>query len=211
MFTILRYRSGVVEPWIVELAQSAWLLPLLFVLVVADAFVVALPSETLVVALGVLSAATGSPPLWALLPVAAIGAWVGDTCCYWIGRSVGHDRWAWQGRGRLGSSLASARDAVLSRTALLIFTARYIPFARIAVNLSAGAAGVPFRRFAPLSAVAGLGWALYNTLIGVVFGTVFATTPLLAVVLSVAVAMTVGFSIDAISRRWSARRAQPAD
>jgi len=195
-----------VEPWIVELAESAWLLPVVFVLVVADAFLVALPSETAVVALAVLSIATGSPPLWALIPVAAVGAWVGDMCCFWIGKWVGPDRWAWQGRGRLSTALATARGAVVARPALLIFTARYIPYARIAVNLSAGGSGLSFRRFAVLSAAAGLGWALYNVTIGAVFGTVFAEQPMLAIVLSVVAAMAIGFAVDAISRRVSARR-----
>ena len=200
-----------VEPWIVELAQSAWLLPVVFVLVVADAFLVALPSETAVVALAVLSVATGSPALWALIPVAAVGAWVGDACCFWIGRSVGPDRWAWQGRGRLGTALATARSAVVARPALLIFTARYIPYARIAVNLSAGGSGLAFRRFSVLSAAAGLGWAVYNVTIGAVFGTVFAEQPMLAIVLSVVAAMAIGFAVDAISRRVSARRRPNGD
>src|SRR6218665_1011228 len=50
-------------PWANDLAASPWLLPALFALVVGDAFLVILPSETAVVALGALFATTGSEPL----------------------------------------------------------------------------------------------------------------------------------------------------
>src|SRR6218665_2355454 len=59
-------------PWANDLAASPWLLPALFALVVGDAFLVILPSETAVVALGALFATTGSPPLLAVLPIAAL-------------------------------------------------------------------------------------------------------------------------------------------
>jgi len=190
------------------LAESPWLFPVLFALVIGDAFLVVLPSETVVVALAALSGATGTPSLWLLIPVAAAGAIVGDSLCYLIGRAVGHDRWAWQSRGRLGAAIGRARQTVLSRPAALIFTARYIPFARIAVNLSAGAAGMPYRRYLPLSAAAGLGWAVYNCVIGLFFGSLLASTPLLAIAISVVVAIALGITVDFVVRRRSERAAQ---
>ena len=95
---------------------------------------------------------------------------------------------------------------MLSRPAVLIFTARYIPFARIAVNLSAGAAGLPYRRYLPLSAAAGTGWALYNTGIGLLFGTAMSDQPVLAVVISVLVAIALGVTIDLAVNRFSRSR-----
>ena len=124
-------------------------IPVLFALVVGDAFLVVLPSETAVVALGALSAATGSPPWWLIIPVAAAGAVIGDALCYLIGRRVGLDRWRWQREGRTGAAIERVRIALHRRTAVLVFTARYVPFARIAVNLAAGAGRVPLRRYLP--------------------------------------------------------------
>jgi membrane protein DedA with SNARE-associated domain len=187
------------------LAASPWLLPALFLLVVGDAFLVVLPSETVVVALGALAGATGSPSLAAVIPVAALGAIVGDSLCYLIGRRVGGDRWSWQRRGRIGAALERARKTIRTRPAVLIFTARYIPFARIAVNLSAGAAGLRYPRFLPLSAAAGTGWALYNTAIGAFFGATLRSQPVLAVVLSVVVAVALGVLVDLVAQRLSAR------
>ncbi len=189
-----------------DLASSPWLYPLVFALVVGDAFLVVLPSETVVVALGALAGATGTPWPAVLVPVAAVGAVTGDLLCFLIGRRVGLDRWAWQRRGRVAAALGRAQRTVERRTAVLIFTARYIPFARIAVNLSAGASGIPLGRFLPLSAAAGLGWAIYNVAIGAGFGAALRDQPVLAIVLSVAVAITLGVIADVVIGRLTARR-----
>lgn len=194
-----------------QLAGSAWLYPAVFVLVVGDAFLVVLPSETVVVALGALAGATGQPLLGALIPVAALGAVVGDSLCFLIGSRLGIDRWQWQRRGRIATALARVRETVTTRPAVLIFTARYIPFARIAVNLSAGASGLPWRRFLPLSVAAGTGWAFYNTGVGLLFGAALPSQPVLAVLLSVVVAITLGVLIDLIVNRLTARRTRRPD
>ncbi|MGV8884014.1 MAG: DedA family protein [Microbacteriaceae bacterium] len=199
------------ESDITAFAESPWLLPILLLLIVGDAFVVVLPSETAVVALGSISVATGSPHVAALLGIAAVGAILGDSACYLIGRALGHDRWRWQREGRIAVQLARVRSTMLRRPATLIFTARYIPFARIAVNLSAGAATLAYRRFLPLSAAAGIGWALYNVAVGMFFGALFADQPIFAVVVSVVVAMGVGVAIDVVSRKVTKRRGDASE
>ena len=199
------------DAWISGLAASGWLIPALFGLVVSDAFLVVLPSETAVVALGALSASTGSPSLAAVLPVAALGAVVGDGLCYLIGRRVGLDRWRWQRHGRTGAAIERVRGAVHRRTAVLVFTARYVPFARIAVNLAAGATRVPLRRYLPLSAAAGVAWACYNVAIGALLGALLRDSPLLAIAVSIPVAIVLGLLVDRTIARLDAARASSLD
>jgi membrane protein DedA with SNARE-associated domain len=196
-----------VEQWFIALAESPLVYPALFALIVLDAFLVIVPSETALVALAALAGATGSPSLAILLPVAALGAILGDSLCYLIGRRVGIDRWRWQRGPRIAAALARVRRTVLVRPAVLIFTARYIPFARIAVNLSAGASGLAYRRFLPLSAAAGTAWAVYNSAVGLAFGAILRDQPVLAVVISVIVAIGLGILVDGIAQRIAARRA----
>ncbi|MBX3094727.1 MAG: DedA family protein [Cryobacterium sp.] len=184
--------------WITDLANSVWLLPVVFALVVADAFLVIVPSESAVVALGTLWASTGAPPIWAVVLVAAAGAIVGDSVCFCIGRRVGTERWAWQRRGRVKAALGRAASLVEHRTALLVFTARYVPFARIAVNLTAGASALPYRRYLPLSAAAGLAWAIYNVTIGALVGNALSDAPLLAIPISIIIAVLIGLVLDRI-------------
>ncbi|GGR32911.1 DedA family protein [Agromyces mediolanus] len=186
-----------------QLAASPWLLPALFALVVGDAFLVVLPSETLVVALGALAATTGHPNPLLVIPVAALGAVLGDLACYGIGRAGGLERWAWQRKPRVAAAIERVRRTVGRRTAVLVFTARYIPFARIAVNLAAGAVRIPLGRYLPLSAAAGLAWAVFNTAMGAVVGAAFADQPLLALAISVPVAILAGLAIDALVRRFA--------
>ena len=194
------------DAWITALAESPWLVPALFALVVCDAFLVVLPSETAVVALGALWATTGAPPLVAILPAAALGAVIGDGLCYLIGRRIGIDRWRWQREGRVAVALDRVRSTVHQRTAVLVFTARYVPFARIAVNLAAGAGRVPLRRYLPLSAAAGTAWACYNVAIGALVGSVLRENPLLAVAISVPIAIVLGLSFDRVVAGLDARR-----
>lgn len=182
------------------LAASPWLVPALFALVVGDAFLVVLPSETAVVALGALHAATGSPSLPLIVATAAAGAVCGDALCYLIGRRMGLERWRWQREGRVGAALRRVEGTVRRRTAVLVFTARYVPFARIAVNLAAGAGRVPLRRYLPLSLGAGIAWAGFNVAVGGLVGAAIPDRPLLATAVSVPVAIVVGLAIDAIVR-----------
>lgn len=193
------------DAWIEALTESPWLLPALFGLVLGDAFLVILPSETVVVAIGALSVTTDAPAIGAVLPVAAAGAVVGDTLCYLIGRRVGLERWRWQREGRSGAALRRARDGVHRRTAVLLFTARYVPFARIAVNLAAGAGRVPLRRFLPLSLAAGIAWAGYNVAIGAVIGNTVRDAPLLAVAISIPIAIALGLVVDRVVAGFDAR------
>jgi membrane protein DedA with SNARE-associated domain len=191
--------------WVTELAESPAVYPLLWLLTVADAFLVVVPSETAVVALAATSASLGAPKLGLLVPVAATGAFCGDLACYFLGRLVGLDRWRWQRSGRAAAAITRMRAEVDRRAAMLILTARYIPFARIAVNLVAGASRLPLRRYVPLAAAAGLAWGLYNTVIGAATGAALADAPLLAVLVSVVIAMVLGFAVDAMVRRRAQR------
>ncbi len=195
------------EHGLIAAAGEPWALVALFALVVADAFLVVLPSETVVVALGALALSTGTPALGWLLLVAASGAVTGDSLCYLLGRLTRRaplPRWR-----PLQSALERADRLLATRAATLIVTARYIPFARIAVNLTAGAREFPYRRFLPLSALAGMGWACVTALSGAAVGALVGNSPLIAVAASIAVALVVGLGVDAITSRLSRRTASP--
>ena len=179
-------------------ANSPWVYLVTSLLIIADAFLVVVPSETVVVALGALGLSNGTPSLWMLVPVAAASATLGDTLCFLIGRRVGT---GWIRHARLARAVEFARATLSRRAASVILTARYVPFARIAVNLSAGATGFSYRRFLPLSLVAGVGWALFNVFVGASFGALFPEQPLLGVVLAVVVAIGLGVLIDSVVAR----------
>jgi membrane-associated protein len=187
----------VVEDVLTQLAGSVWALPVLFLLVLGDAFLVVIPGEAAVTAFGALAVTEGSPPLAAVLAVAAFAAALGDTACYLVGRVIGLDRWAWMRTSRVRAALSWAQRRLDQRTALVLFTARFIPFARLAVNLAAGAARIPAPRYLLIASLAACGWALYQALIGAVIAAILPGGPVVAVVASVVVAIVLGAAIDA--------------
>ncbi len=198
----------VISEFVLDAVGSPWLFPVVFVLTLLDAFLVIVPSETVIVALGALSLSTGDPNLAILVPVAAVAATAGDSLSYAVGRRVTLTRFAWMRRPRVVGVFAWAARALDRRAATVLLTARFVPFGRIAVNLTAGASGFAYPRFLALTTIAGLAWAVYNSVVGAIFGTLFGDNPVLAVVVSVIVAVGLGVIVDAISSRLAARRSR---
>lgn len=190
---------------------SLWALPALFALVLADSFVVVLPGEAAVTAFGALAVSTGSPPLALVIAVASAAALCGDAILFAVGRRVGLERWAWMRRPRVQGAFAWARARLNRSTAVLVFTARFIPFARIAVNLTAGASGLRAARFLAVDAVAATGWATYQAIIGAVVGWVVPGGPVVAVLVSIGVAVLLGVALDAVVARAGRRGAAELD
>ncbi len=195
-----------VTTWVVNASASPWVLPAIALLTVLDAFLVVVPSEAAVVALGSLALSTGQPHPVALVAVAAIAAMLGDSATFGLGRVVGGRVLERVRSPRLLHALAWARLSLERRAALVIFVARYIPFGRIAVNLTAGATGFAYRRFLPISALACIAWAMYNVAAGVLVGVWLGQQPVLAVLVSVGVAVALGLLIDLVRAQWDRRR-----
>lgn len=201
-----------VEELLTEIAHSPWALPLLFALVLGDAFLVVIPGEAAVTALGALAVSEGRPALAAIVLVAAAAALAGDGACYLVGRTIGLQRWRWMRAPRSQAAFAWARLRLERRAALVLFTARFIPFARLAVNLTAGATRLPAPRYLAVAALAALAWALYQALVGAVVATLVPGGPVAAVVVSVVVAVGLGLAVDAVlARRLRARRSPGAE
>ncbi|MGP3535237.1 DedA family protein [Microbacterium sp. RD1] len=190
-----------IEDLLAAFAATPWALPLLALLVVGDAFLVVVPGEVAVTALGALAVSTGSPALVAVIVVAAAAAVAGDLGCYALGRWVGLDRWRWMRRPRAQAAFTAARLRLSRRMALVLFTARFIPFARLAVNLSAGASRLPMPRYAGLAGLAALGWAAYQAILGAAVAAIVPGGPVVAVLVSVAIAVGLGLALDAVFSR----------
>lgn len=185
----------------VELGDSDWVYSIVFAFSAVDGFFPPVPSESVVVALAAIGTAAGDPNLWLLALAAGLGAFVGDNIAFRIGRAVGVDRFDHERRPRLARTVAWARHELDRRAAVLILTARYIPVGRVAVNMTAGATGFPYRRFGPLAALGAVSWSGYSVLIGVVAGTWVKEHPLIGAAIAVVIAAAVGYAVDAVLQR----------
>lgn len=186
---------------VLDLAGTPWSLLLLAVFTTIDGFFPPIPSESVVIALASLAMSGDGPPLWAIVPVAAIGAFAGDLIAFTIGTRVPLRSFRWFRTPRGARTLAWAERTLQHRGGAFILAARYIPIGRVAVNMSAGALGFGRKRFMGFAAIAAVCWAIYSTLLGIGAGAVLKDQPMLAVAAGVVLGILLGTVIDAIMRR----------
>ena len=196
-----------------ELMSSWWIYLALWGFAALDGFFPAIPSETLVVTAGVFAASTGEPNLYAVIVVAAAGAFLGDHVSYLLGRGAGGRLLDRVKPGtRRAAAVLWARSALNDRGALVLVVARYIPGGRTAITLTMGSVRYPLRRFTPFAALAAISWGVYCTLVGYLGGKAFEDNPLKGVVLGIGLALAVTLVVEVVRhrlRRQARGKAQP--
>lgn len=190
---------------LLDASSQPWVPLVLLVFCAIDGLFPPVPSESLVVGLAAIAVATGQPALWLILLVATVGAALGDLTAYALGRRVGTERFAWMRRTRVASAISRAGRALDRRSASFIITGRFVPVGRVAVNLTAGASGMPLRRFAPLSVIAALLWATFSVGMGLLGGSWVRHNPLLGMAVAIALAMALGTVVDHLVQRLTRR------
>jgi len=132
-----------------------------------DAILPVLPSETVIIALGVATAGSADPRIALLVTCAAVGAFLGDNLSYLLGRRFGPRVERRFFRGATGARRRAWAVRSLERYGmLLIVVCRFIPGGRTAVTLCCGIIGYQRRRFVIATAAAGMIWAAYSFFIG---------------------------------------------
>lgn len=202
-----------ITPLVTELAASPLVYVVLFALCLVDGFFPPVPSESALVAVAAIAVTSGQPVLAGVLVVAALGAIAGDSIAYWIGRRIGLARLARSDRPRIAAAFAFAERQMQRRSASLILIGRYVPVGRVAVNMTAGATRLPYRRFLAISSLAGLAWSATSIGIALAASSVL-HEPIVAAVVSMVVAAGLGIVVDrvigSITRRRDARTATAA-
>ncbi len=174
-----------------------------------DAVLPILPSEAVVVALGVATAGSTDPRLALLVAAAALGAFLGDNISYLLGRHFGprvEKRFLASSRGR--ERMAWAERGLERYGIPLIIGCRFVPGGRTAVTVSCGLLGYPRGRFVAGTAVAAVLWATYAFLIGRLGGRAFADRPWFGLLLSFAVVIMISALIEGGRRARSWYRAR---
>lgn len=187
-------------------SEQPWVLLALFAFCLVDGFFPPVPSESLVVGLAVISVSSGTPSLWLLILVAALGAMLGDNIAYEIGRRVGTERFRWMRRRRSRAAFAGARRLLASRGAVIIIAGRHIPMGRVAINMTAGTTRMHRPTFVLLTAVSGLVWAALAVGAGLLAGHWVGDNPLLGIVLGMGIAILIGVVVDRVLAWWTGLR-----
>lgn len=188
-----------------EVGQSALTYPIVFFAAGTDVLFPLIPSETIVITASVL-AAQGGLWIWLIVPLVAVGAFIGDNLCYLLGRKVGDPVADRLFKGEKGQArLQWAEEALRRRGAILIGVGRFIPGGRTATTFAAGTLEMPYRQFAIADAFASTLWAFYISMLGYLGGETFKDNLWLPLATSFACAMAVGAGFE-VWRRVQRRR-----
>jgi membrane-associated protein len=174
-----------------------------------DALLPWLPSETVIIALGAVTAGSVDPRIGLLVALAAFGAWLGDNAAYLVGKRFGPAVERRLFAGEKGAHRRAWAQRSLDRYGIrLIIACRFIPGGRTAVTLTCGLVGFPRRRFVLATAVAGIVWASYAFFLGRLGGKIFENRPWAGLLLALGLGVAVSLLIEAVRRVriWRARR-----
>ena len=183
-----------------EVSESALTYPVLFVAAGLDVLIPLVPSETIVLTAAIL-AAQGDLLIFAIVPVVALGAFVGDNACYWLGRKIGDPIASRLFKSEKGQArLQWAERALQQRGAILIGVGRFIPGGRTATTFAAGTLEMPYRSFLLADAFAAILWSLYISALGYLGGETFKESLWLPLAASFAAASAVALGFEAWRR-----------
>jgi len=192
---------------------SPWIYAALFALAALDGFLPIVPSETLAISAGVYAAA-GDTTLGVVILAAALGAFAGDHLSYFTGRRYGRRLVDGAAHGsRRAAGFGWARTQLSERGGSILIICRYIPGARTATTLTAGAVGHCLRSFSIFDAIAALSWGAYAALVGYIGGSAFEDQPLLGVGVGLGIALGLAGTVELVRhlrRRHTARHGAPA-
>ena len=140
-------------------------------LVTLEGFGLPLPGETAVVTAAAF-AARGSLSVVGVVIATTLGAVLGGSGGYWVGRLGGrgllvrHGHWVRLDAARLARTEAYFKD----HGAKTVFFARFVALLRIFGSLLAGVAHMPFATFSAVNFAGGLLWAATFSALGFLFG-----------------------------------------
>ncbi len=187
-------------------AGQPWTYCVVFLFCILDGFFPPVPSEALILALSVLVVADGGSGPWVLLMCAAAGAFLGDNIAFALGRRIGLDRFSWMRKPFMQRAYVRSERELNRRPTSILLVARFIPVARVGVNLVAGATGFPRAKFMAVTACSATLWAAYSIGLGALAGAWLGGHPILGIVVAVLVSALLGTVVDRVSASVGRRR-----
>lgn len=193
-------------------AQSPWAMVVLVGLLVIDGFFPLVPGETMVVTLAALGASGHGPSPLAVLLVASAATMVGDGLAFLIGRSIHPTRWVWMRGSKAQIALHWASIRIERNPGAILVGAKFLPFVRVAVTMTAGASGLPVKKYLVFSFLAATIYTGYHVAVAITAGGLFVANPLLGLALSISFGLVTATAIGGIRKVVSriARRRRPA-
>jgi membrane-associated protein len=154
-----------------------WIYPILFAVIFAETGLVVtpfLPGDSLLFAVGALSAVDSSGTLRAPAASLALGAAavLGNMVNYSIGRAIGPPAFSGRYRFLKVEYLRRTEDFFRRHGGLAIVLSRFMPIVRTCAPFVAGIARMPYGRFLAYNLAGGFGWVLLFVWGGYLFGNI---------------------------------------
>ena len=191
---------------IFAVARSPWALVALVGLLVIDGFFPLVPGETMVVTLAALGASGHGPDPVIVLLVAIGATMVGDGIAFLIGRSIHPTRWVWMHGSKAQRGLRWASDRIEHNPGVILVGAKFLPFVRVAVTMTAGTSGLPVKKYLGFSLLAATIYTGYHVAVATTAGELFATNPFLGLAASITFGVLSTAVIGGIHRLVTRRR-----
>jgi membrane-associated protein len=184
----------------------------LFLIIFAETGLVVtpfLPGDSLLFALGAISANPSSPinlPLITILLIAA--AVLGDAVNYWIGYRLGPKVFTRENSRLLNKKhLLRAQEFYEKYGGKTIILARFVPIVRTFAPFVAGIGKMGYARFAIYNIIGGVAWVLICILAGYFFGTwSFVQKRFEVVIVAIVVISVLPMAIEFLRARHAAKR-----
>lgn len=171
-----------------------------------DALLPWLPSESVIIALGAVTAGSTDPRIGVLVVLAAFGAFLGDNAAYLVGKRFGPAVERRLLRGEKGAHRRAWAERSLGRYGMrLIILCRFIPGGRTVITLTCGVIGYPRRRYLTATACAGILWASYAFFLGRLGGRLFEDQLWIGLLLGLGLGLGVSVLIEVARRVWQWR------
>jgi len=169
-------------------------------IVAGDGVFPLLPGETAVITGGNL-ASTGRLTIELVILAGAVGAVIGDSAAYWIGRAGGLRIRAFVKRLAGEERVVAAEQLIARRGPALVFVGRFLPGIRLAVNVSCGAGHMGYVKFLIFDSLGAILWSTQASLLGYFLGKSFADKPWVGLLIALGVAALVAAGIGVQERR----------
>ncbi|WAL41532.1 VTT domain-containing protein [Brevibacterium sp. BRM-1] len=191
--------------WVLGFAADPLVYPLAGLCVLVSIIAPFIPTTSLFVALGALSAAHAVPSAWALIGAMAAGSWLGDMGLWGLAGRLRFRSWRLLSGQRTRERIDRMEARASSHGLVLTLVSRFIPLGRTTIALVAGSGAVPARAFAGQAAAASVVWAVYSVGVGWVSGRLVPLPTWLTVGLAIVVSLLLGALLSRLGDAWLAR------
>jgi membrane-associated protein len=175
--TNLALLPGFLDPVNLLNSFGTWMLAglLLVVFIESGLLFPLLPGDSLLFTAGLIVAAKSAEiepfaPLWVLLVLIPIAAFLGDQVGYWIGKKLGYSLFTPNAKVLKQVYIEEAHEFFEKHGPVTIILARFVPIVRTYAPLVAGAANMRYPIFLAYNAIGAVAWGAGVTLLGYFLG-----------------------------------------